>query len=63
MDVWVKRQGLSPGVKHAQAAGLDLKAALGNIDERPAGGAEQQVVEDARSVQSEDSAAIKTSRE
>ena len=54
MDVRVKRQRLSPGVKHREAPGLDPKTAAGNVDERSAGGTEQQVVEDARCVQSED---------
>lgn len=54
MDVGVEGEGLSPGVKHAQAAGLDLKPAVSDVDERPSGGSEQQVVENARCVQSED---------
>ena len=54
MDVRVQSQCLSPGVKHAQAAGLDLKPAVCNVDERLSCGAEQQVVEDAWCVQSED---------
>jgi hypothetical protein len=54
MDVRVQSQGLSPGVKHAQAAGLDPKPAVCNVEERLSRGSEQQVVEDARGVQSED---------
>lgn len=53
VDVRVERQCLAPGVKHAQAAGLDLKTGMRNVDERRSGGPEQQVVEDARCVQSE----------
>lgn len=54
MDVRVQGQRLSPGVEHAQASGLDLQAAACDVDERPAGGSEQQVVEDVRRMQSED---------
>jgi len=54
MDVGVERKDLPPCVKHAQAAGLDLKAAVSDVDERPSGGSKQQVVEDTRRVQSED---------
>lgn len=54
VDVGVERQRLSPGVKHGQASGLDLKAAVCDVDEGPAGGTEQQVIEDAWCVQSED---------
>ncbi len=54
MDVRVQRQGLSPGVQHAQTSGLNLQTAAGDIDERSASGTEKQVVEDTRCVQSED---------
>lgn len=54
MDVRVQSQRLSPGVKHAQAAGLDLKPAVCDVDERPSSGSEQQIIEDAWCVQSED---------
>ncbi len=40
VDVGVQGQGLSPGMKHAQAARLDLKTAAGDIDERRTGGSE-----------------------
>ena len=54
MNVGVQGQGLSPGVKHAEAAGLDLKTAACDVNESPTGGSEQQVVKDTRCVQSED---------
>lgn len=54
MDVRVERQHLSPGVKYAQAPWLDLKAAVGHVDERSASGAEQQVIENAWCMQGED---------
>lgn len=54
MDVRMERQRLSLGVKHAQAAGLDLESAVSNVDECSTCGSEQQVVEDARGMQSKD---------
>jgi len=43
MDVRMQSERLSPGVKHAQATGLDLQAAVGNVNEGSTGGSEQQV--------------------
>lgn len=54
MDVRVQGQGLSPGVKHAQTAGLDLQTTPRYVRECSAGSPEQQVVEGARRMESDD---------
>lgn len=43
-----------PRVKDTQTSGLDLKSAASNVDERPTGGTEQQVIEDAWCMQCDD---------
>lgn len=53
VDVRMQGQGLSPRMKHAQRPGLEVKAGVCDVDERLAGGSEQQVVEDARRAQSD----------
>lgn len=47
-------EGLSPCVKHAQDAGLDLEATARDVNQGRSGSTEQQVVEDTLCVQSKD---------
>src|SRR6266446_5713355 len=54
MDVGVEDEGLSPGVEHGETSGLDAEAAGGDVEQGRAGSAEQQIVEEARCVESDD---------
>lgn len=50
MHVRVKKQRLSPGMKHGQCADANTQPARSDIDERGSGSAKEQVVKQTRRV-------------
>ena len=54
MNVRVKHESLTPGVKHTEATGIDMQAALSDVGQSAASGLEQQRIEQAWCVECDD---------